>query len=241
MPNYNGNRFVEQAIGSVLRQTYPNIELLIVDDCSSDGSLRLIREIAQRDERIRVIELAQNGGVANARNAGIREARGEYVALIDNDDVWTEDKLERQLALAQRGADIVYSSYDFIDENGNAVNKPYLVPEKTDFDRMLTENVIGCSTALVKTELLRSHPFRAEFYHEDYVLWMELLQSGASALGDTEVAMHYRLVPGSRSNKKGNAAKERWKIYRGALKLNVFKSAYCFIRYAVNGIKKYFA
>ena len=112
MPNYNGRSFVEQAIDSVLCQTYPNFELLVVDDCSTDDSLQLIQQKAQCDNRIRIIALAHNVGVANARNAGIAEAKGEYIALLDNDDLWTEDKLERQLALAQKGADIVYCSFD---------------------------------------------------------------------------------------------------------------------------------
>ena len=111
MPNYNGHRFVEQAIDSVLNQTYPNFELLVVDDCSKDNSLQLIQQKAQSDDRIRVIALEHNAGVANARNVGIKEARGEFIALLDNDDLWTVDKLERQLALANKGADIVYCSY----------------------------------------------------------------------------------------------------------------------------------
>ena len=110
MPNYNGHRFVEQAIDSVLNQTYPNFELLVVDDCSKDDSLQLVQQKAQSDDRVRVIALEHNAGVANARNVGIREAKGEFIALLDNDDLWTEDKLERQLALANSGADIVYCS-----------------------------------------------------------------------------------------------------------------------------------
>lgn len=107
IPNYNGHRFVEQAIDSVLHQTYPNFELLVVDDCSKDDSLSLIQQKAQSDNRIKVIALEHNVGVANARNVGIKEAGGEYIALLDNDDLWTEDKLERQLALAGNSADIV--------------------------------------------------------------------------------------------------------------------------------------
>ena len=111
MPNYNGHRFVEQAIDSVLNQTYPNFELLVVDDCSKDDSLQLVQQKEQRDDRVRVIALEHNAGVANARNVGIKEAKGKFIALLDNDDLWTEDKLERQLALANKGADIVYCSY----------------------------------------------------------------------------------------------------------------------------------
>lgn len=240
MPNYNGHRFVEQAIDSVLNQTYQNFELIVVDDCSNDDSLSLIEHKAQSDNRIRVIALEHNAGVANARNVGIKEAKGEYIALLDNDDLWTEDKLERQLALAQKGADIVYCSYDFIDEENNSIKKPFIVPQETNFNKMLASSVISCSTSFIKTELMQAYPFNPDFYHEDYVLWMELLRVCPTAYGDQKVLMHYRQVTGSRSNKKGNAAKERWNTYRKALKLNTVTSAWAFVRYAVNGVMKYY-
>lgn len=240
MPNYNGHRFVEQAIDSVLSQTYQYFELLIVDDCSKDDSLQLIKRKAQSDSRIRVIALENNAGVANARNVGIREAKGKYIALLDNDDLWTADKLERQLATAEKGADIVYCSYDFIDEQNNPIKKPFIVPQQTNFNKMLASSVISCSTSFIKTELMQAHPFNAGFYHEDYVLWMELLRVCPTAYGDEKVLMHYRQVTGSRSNKKSNAAKERWNIYRKALKLNIATSAWAFVRYAVKGVVKYY-
>lgn len=240
MPNYNGRRFVEQAIDSVLNQTYSNFELLVVDDCSKDDSLQLIQQKAQSDDRIRVIALEYNAGVANARNVGIKEAKGAFIALLDNDDLWTEDKLERQLALANKGADIVYCSYDFIDEQNNSIKKPFIVPQQTNFNKMLASSVISCSTSFIKTELMQAHPFNPDFYHEDYVLWMELLRVCSTAYGDQKVLMHYRQVNGSRSNKKGNAAKERWNTYRKALKLNAVTSAWAFARYAVNGVVKYY-
>ena len=240
MPNYNGHRFVEQAIDSVLHQTYPNFELLVVDDCSKDDSLSLIQQKAQSDKRIKVITLEHNAGVANARNVGIKEARGEFIALLDNDDLWTEDKLERQLVLANKGADIVYCSYDFIDEQNNSIKKPFIVPQQTNFNKMLASSVISCSTSFIKTELMQAHPFNSDFYHEDYVLWMELLRVCPTAYGDEKVLMHYRQVTGSRSNKKSNAAKERWNTYRKALKLNTVTSAWAFVRYAVKGVVKYY-
>ena len=240
MPNYNGARFVEQAIDSVLNQTYQDFELIIVDDCSHDNSLQLIKAKRESDSRIQLIALKQNAGVANARNVGIKRAQGEYIALLDNDDFWERDKLERQILLAEKGADIVYCSYDFVDEKNRVIGRPFIVPQSTNFNKMLASNVISCSTCFAKSTLMKGHLFDPNFYHEDYVLWMELLRIPVKALGDTKILMHYRQVTDSRSHKKGNAAKERWKIYRKALHLNIVHSVLAFARYAMNGVVKYY-
>lgn len=242
MPVYNASRFLRDAVESVLKQTYQNLELLLIDDCSTDNSLEIAREYEQKDARVRVIAAEHNSGVANVRNRGIQEANGQYIALLDSDDVWTEDKLERQLQLVKKtNAKIVYCSYDFIDENNATIKKPFIVPSTTDYKKMLASSVISCSTALLDAELLKEHPFKPEFYHEDYVLWMELLSiQGVTAVGDTNILAHYRQVSGSRSNNKGNAAKERWNTYRQALGLNFCESVWAFVRYAIKGVLKYY-
>lgn len=241
MPVYNAEKYLGEAVTSVLNQTYRNLELIIIDDCSKDKSLKIAHSYAQNDARVRVIIGETNQGVARVRNRGIQEARGEYIALLDSDDVWREDKLERQVRLIEtRCAQIAYCSYDFIDEKGNSIAKSFIVPEETDFDKMLTRSVISCSTALIEAGLLKAHPFRGEYYHEDYVLWMELLKIPVKAVGDTEALMHYRQVKGSRSNNKWNAAKKRWKIYRTVLGMNIFQAGKVFVKYAVAGVIKYY-
>ena len=240
MPNYNGKRFVAKTIRSVLNQTYKDFELIIVDDCSSDNSVEIIRGFCEEDSRVCLITNEKNEGVSFARNMGIQKARGKYIALIDNDDTWEYDKLERQVALAETGAEIVYCSYDFINENGTSIKRPFIVPEKATFHSMLTSSVISCSTVFIRADLLKQHPFNSSYYHEDYVLWMELLSLPIRAVGDTKVLMHYRQVSGSRSSKKGNAARERWNTYRKALKLSIPKSILVFIGYSINGVIKYY-
>ena len=219
MPNYNGKRFVADAINSVLNQTYKNLELIVIDDKSTDGSLSVIEDMAKRDGRIRVIASEKNCGVAETRNKGINFAVGDYIAFLDNDDLWVPEKLECQLNLARQGAELVYCSYDFIDEHSRTVKKPFIVPEKTDFKKMLSLNAIGCSAVFIKSDLLKKHKFDHTFYHEDYVLWMKILKEPIIARGDKRVLMHYRTMKGSRSNNKVNAAKKRWLIYRKELGL----------------------
>lgn len=241
MPVYNAEKYLAEAVDSVLSQTYRNLELIIIDDCSSDNSLEIARLYTKSDDRVRVIAGEKNQGVARVRNCGIQEARGEYIALLDSDDVWCKEKLERQVKLIEsKGAQIAYCSYDFMDENGISVLKPFIVPEQTNYRKMLISNAIGCSTAFVDANLMRKHPFNPECYHEDYGLWMELLKIPVKAVGDREVLMHYRLVKGSRSSNKWNAAKNRWKIYRNDLNLNIAQSCIAFVGYSIWGVVKHY-
>ena len=241
MPVYNASKHVEEAVDSVLNQTFTDFELIVVNDGSKDDSLQILERLAQKDNRIRLLSNAGNKGVVYTRNRGIQEAVGKYIALIDSDDVWVEEKLDRQIELIKNtGAELVYSSYDFIDTNGKQIGRPFIVSEKTDYHRMLQKNEIGCSTVLIETKIIKAYMFNPAFYHEDYVLWLTLLSIPILVAGDKNVLMHYRKENGTRSNNKVNAAKHRWRIYRDALGMSVFSSGKAFISYAFWGFIKYY-
>lgn len=240
MPVYNAERFVAQAIESVLAQTYRNLELILVDDCSTDHSLSILQYYAQKDTRIHVLANEQNSGVANTRNTGIQAANGTYIALLDSDDCWHETKLEKQISrMMSMNADISYCSVDMVDENNRKI-KTFAVPEKTDYEEMLVRCYFICSTVVIEAALLKAHPFRTEYYHEDYLLWLELLSTNAVVIGLSEVLADYRQLVGSRSSGKVKAAINRWRIYRKALGMSFFRAVYVFIQYAIGGIRKYY-
>lgn len=241
LPVYNASRTIRDTVDSVLRQSYQNYELIIIEDCSRDDSLLIIRQYEQLNPKIRVLANPENKGVAFCRNIGIREASGDYISFLDSDDIWVEDKLERQVALLEKTkAQFTCASYDFIDEANRPLLRPHLVPEIIDFQTILKENIILCSTVCVEASLLKKHLFRSDYLHEDYILWLELLKLPVHTVTDTRVLTHYRLIKGSRSRNKFRAASSRWRIYRKFLKMNVFKSAYYFAQYAINGVKKYY-
>lgn len=241
MPNYNGAKYLKESIESVLAQTYTNWELLIVDDCSTDDSVKIIEEYVQQDERVHLIVQKENKGVANTRNTGIANAKGKYIALLDSDDVWKSEKLEKQKTLMEKETALIsYCSYDFIDECGKKIKKTFKVPPKTNFKKMLISSVISCSTGMFEAQLLKDHYFNDKYYHEDYVLWLELLKIPVKAVGVQEVLANYRLHSDSRSAQKINAAKERWKIYREVLRLSFFRSCFSFVGYSIRGVIKYY-
>lgn len=241
MPAYNVAPYLEQAVESVLSQSFADLELLIVNDASTDHTAAVLASLAARDKRVRVITNETNCGVAKTRNRGISLARGAYIALLDGDDYWYPEKLEKQLALAeQTDADIVYCSYDLIEERENPRHRAFIVPPETSFQKMLASNVISCSTVLLKASSLSPEPFgTAKDYSEDFLLWMQLLQAGKRAVGCTEVLGAYRLMPQSRSSSKMRCARYHWKIYRKQLHLPFFQAVGSFIQYACCGVKKY--
>lgn len=240
MPAYNAARFIEEAIRSVMAQTMTNWELLVIDDGSSDETARIAEALAAEDGRIRFLRNKENMGVARTRNRGFDLCRGSYVALLDSDDVWYPEKLERQLeCLRREDGELCYCSYAIVDAQGCPSRRDYIVPERVDFEGLLRENVIGCSTVLMKRGLLQDRRFRTDFYHEDYVLWLTLLQAGHRAVGCTQPLVKWRLIVDSRSFDKRKAARNRWRIYRGCFELPLGKSLRAFTAYAVASMKKY--
>ena len=240
LPVYNAENSLKDTIDSALSQSHLNLELIIIDDCSTDGSLRIARQCAENDARIRVLNNCVNRSVAFCRNCGIEAARGEYIAFLDSDDIWVQDKLERQISLLiETGSQFTCASYDFIDSEGKPVLRPHYVPDKLDFQSILRENVILCSSVCVDAALLKEHIFRDDYYHEDYVLWLELFRLPIRIVTDRSILTHYRFINTSRSYNKLRSAKERWRIYRDFLNMSIFESLYYISQYAVNGLKKY--
>ncbi|GHU02627.1 hypothetical protein FACS1894147_04910 [Spirochaetia bacterium] len=122
-PNYNSEAFIEATIESVLAQTYQNWEMLIVDDCSTDGSYDIALRYAENDKRISVHRMEENTGAALARDKGIELAAGEYIAFLDSDDMWLPEKLEKQLAFMQKNnCDFSFTEYEHIDEKGSSID-----------------------------------------------------------------------------------------------------------------------
>ena len=240
MPAYNAELYISKAIRSVQEQTFRDWELIVVDDGSVDDTALTAEAFAVEDSRIRVSRNGRNLGVAKSRNKGLALCQGSYVAFLDSDDVWKEKKLELQLSCIQKtGADLVYTSYAIVDGKGRKQCSDFTVPERTSFSNLLKENVIGCSTVLLTAEAVKNVGFEENVFHEDFVLWLDLLRSGRRAVGLRQVLVDYYLHPNSKAGNKHNSARKRWDIYRQYLGLSLGKSAWYFAHYAIAGARKY--
>lgn len=232
-PVYNAELYLEETIQSVISQSYSHWELLVIMDANSiDQSLVLAKKWSQKDPRIKVLESATNLGVAHNRNYGIQEAKGDFIAFLDADDLWLPQKLEKQvLFMETRSIDFSCHSYQQINIHGERLSLIRRVPPRIDYFDLLKSNRIGCLTVMVRSSLLKKFSFKPQLPHEDFLLWLELLQQTPS-YGIDEVLGLYRVMPQSRSSNKKQAALNRWLIYRKILKLNLIKSIYYFIHYA---------
>ena len=240
MPAYNAMRYIETAVRSVMAQTYTDWELIVVDDGSSDDTCGVVRSLMAEDPRIQLVQNPENRGVSHTRNRGLDLCRGDYVALLDCDDVWLPEKLEKQLALAaESGADVLYCSYGIVDEGGHARCDDFIVPPQITYRETLSHSVISCSTALLSRRVVDAYRFRTDYYHEDLVLWLEILRDGYTAAGVTDVLAWYRVFEGTSSSNKLQSAARRWVVIRRCMREPLLSSIGAMMRYAWITVRKY--
>ena len=237
MPAYNAARYIESAVQSVIAQTYPNWELLIVNDASRDDTLALARSLADQEQRIRVFDQPKNAGVAAARNKALEHTQGRYIAFLDSDDLWEPEKLSRQVEFMEREAvTVCYSQYLRIDENGEALGR-VIPPQKVGYQEMLKSNFIGNLTGIYNCEILGKERF-SDFKHEDYVAWLALVRKAGAAHGIEEILAKYRVYSGSTSSNKLRTIGWQWRIYRQTQSLGVIRSAILMVWYAIYAVIK---
>lgn len=239
MAAYNAEKTIEQAINSVLKQTYPNFELLVINDCSKDGTVELVKNIAATDSRIHLLTNEKNSGVSYTRKHGLEEAKGPWIAILDSDDAWAPDKLEKQIDLQIKvNADLLFTGSAFMDSNGQLIDWHLHVPAEVTYRQLLKQNVLSNSSALVRKELYAKYYAIGDGMHEDFAIWLSILKEGKKAYGVSEPLLIYRIAKSSRSGNKIKAAKMNWNTYR-YVGLNPIEAAYYEVWYIVKGILKY--
>lgn len=239
MAAYNAEKTIGQAIDSVLNQTYPNIELVVINDCSKDGTVKLVESFAVRDSRVRLISNEKNCGVSYTRRHGLEEARGEWIAILDSDDAWTPDKLEKQIILQKKtNAELLFTGSAFMDEGGQPINGYLAVTTEISYRRLLKQNILSNSSALVRKDLYEKYYAAGDGMHEDFAIWLSILKEGGKAYGVNEPLLIYRIAKSSKSGNKVKAALMNWNTYR-YVGLNVFEAFYYECWYMVKGLQKY--
>ena len=239
MAAYNAEKTIKSAVESVSAQTCADWELIVVNDCSRDKTAEIVSDIAAKDHRVKLISNETNLGVSLTRKKALDAATGDWIAVLDSDDMWTPDKLEKQLALAEKeNADLVFTGSAFIDNDGNPINWQLHVPSEMKYRELLKQNLISNSSVLVKKELYEKFYAVGDDMHEDFAMWLNITKAGYKVCGLDEALLIHRLSRGSRSRNKLKCAIRTWNSYR-YVGLNLFEAMYFMCWYAVRGILKY--
>lgn len=242
MPAYNSSNFIEESINSVLIQSYKNIELIIIDDFSTDCTSSILKRLEDVDDRITVINLTKNEGVANARNIGIDISRGEFIAFIDSDDIWDKNKIAVQIAfMKQNDCKFSYGEYKpfSVGPKGFLFKKSRLPPERLSYNDLISNgNPIGASTTMLEKYYIGSLRFE-KVGHEDFLFWLDFLKKNnleALKFGSTHPLVLYRLHNSSLSSSKIKAALWFWNIVHNKQGIAFATSFKIFLKYAFIGI-----
>lgn len=240
-PCYNGEKYISETIESVIKQTYSNWEMLIIDDGSTDNSAKIIDKYVSKDGRIRFLR-QKNSGSATARNNGIKHAKGRFIALLDADDIWKPNFLEEQLKfMKEKNTICVFSSYNRIDSASRQIGhttkaKPFITTKD-----MKIMNQIGCLTGVYDSSKYGKIYLREELnsIRDDYAYWYDIVSLDNEAYGNSKILAEYRVLEGSTTGKKQKLIIKQYEFYRHYLNESVFRSTINVFKWGVAGIHKF--
>ncbi len=212
-PSYNCARFVELTIKSAQAQTYQNWEMLIQDDCSTDGSIEVIKRIAATDSRIKLERNPQNLGAAVTRNNAIRRSQGRWLAFLDSDDIWLPDKLEKQLSFMEANdCDFSFTRYEHISEDGESLDEQANVIKHLSYRKLLMHSWPGCLTVMYKQDI-NSKVYCGDIKkNNDTALFLKVIKTCRNAMGLDECLALYRI-------RKNSISRNKWKIIKPFVKV----------------------
>lgn len=240
MPAYNAEKYIEEAIRSVLAQTYSNWELVIVNDASKDGTEEIIKRYQTLDKRIKFHSLTENKGVANARNVAMQNSIGQYLAFLDSDDLWLPEKLAKQIQFMQaKGYVFTYHAYRTLNEVDKKLGKIISVPTKIDYNEFLKGNNTGsCLSTCIDRNVIKEL-FMPDENHEDYICWLNIFRKyKVFGYGMSDCLAYYRIGKTSRSSNKLKSAYWTWNVYRKSQGMSLIVSGYYFMHYAFAAVFK---
>ena len=233
VPVYNSSKNIKECINSVINQSYKNIEIIIVNDKSTDNSLDIINSF--KDKRIKVINLKENSGVSIARNKGIEVSVGDLICFLDSDDYWNLKKIERQVKFIKNKA-FIYSDYEYLKKGKR---KRVHVPKTINYKEALKNTTIFTSTVMFNMEYLNKEDIYMPNIKlgQDTSTWWKVLKKVGIAYGMNDCLSIYRVGNISLSSNKIKSVMGTWNILKME-DLNIFFRIYCFICYIFNAIKR---
>ena len=241
LPNYNKAEFLEEAINSVITQTYKNWHLYIIDDNSSDNSEEIIDKFSNL-KNVTIIKLQKNKGPSFCRNYAMRISKSKYISFIDSDDSWLSDKLEKQIYFMEKhNLSFTYTDYTpFFESFGKKkIRKRTFLKDHFNYRTFLKNSSINTTTMIIARSILGSHRFRKIKLLEDYLFKCKLLKGNNIAKKLDENLAFYRISNKSRSSQRLKNIYWLWHINKNYNKLNFFDNIISIFFISINSIKKY--
>ncbi len=226
MPSYNCGDFVERAIRSVQAQTYQNWEIIFIDDCSTDDTIKPVTEMRSQDARIHPIQNISNMGAAASRNNALKEAKGRWIAFLDSDDLWEPEKLEKQIRfMIENDYAFSYTGYQEIDEDSKETGVFVTGPTHITKRGMYAFCWPGCLTVMYDAEKVGLIQIADIKKNNDYAMWLKACKKADCFLLDECLAKYRRGRKGSVSS-HGIATMIKWhyKLFREAEGMSAFFS-----------------
>ena len=240
MPYFKKERYVRDSISSILSQTYENLEIILIDDELSSESKDLLTDITKSDKRINLIKNHKNLGAGFSRNNAIKKSNGKYIAFCDCDDVWLENKLERQINFMEKNDySFTFTAYQIINEIGKIIGSRN-VKKKISFKDLIKSCDIGLSSVIVKKKIFEEKKilFTNLKTKEDYVLWLKLAKENVGLYGFQENLSYWRKTNNSLSSSVIQKLIDGYRVYSIHLGFNFFKSLFCLIILSLNFMLK---
>ena len=240
MPNFNCEKYIGETVESVLNQTYTDWELLIVDDCSTDKSVEIIRSFMEKDGRIKLFINEKCGGAAASRNRAIREAKGKWIAFLDSDDLWTADKLEKQIKFMEEGGyHFSCTDYDHINEQSQPLNVKVTGPKKVTRHKMFNYCYLGCLTVMYDSEVTGLIQIPDSITkRNDYALWLKISKF-AVCYRLSGIYAHYRSRRGSLSHQsKLKLIKYHYRLFRNSENMCAVRALFYTCKNLFHGVFK---
>ena len=239
-PIYNAERYIDKTLESVFAQTYKDIEIVLVDDCSKDKSAQIVAKYrASHPEMVYFLQ-HKNMGAGAARNKALELASGQYVAFLDSDDLWLPEKTEKQIKLMkEKKSPFSYAAIEIMDEDGKIIKGKRNLKETCDYKYLLYNTIIATSSVIVDRTILGNFKMPLRRGGQDYATWLSLLRDGTVAYGINETLVRYRVRSNSLSSNKLKSIKQVWEIQTQDEKIGKILAAYHVCYFAFNALKKY--
>jgi teichuronic acid biosynthesis glycosyltransferase TuaG len=241
IPVYNAGRFIGGTLESVLQQTYRHLEIILVDDGSTDDSVQIIRNYQKKDRRVILLQNAINMGVSYSRNRGTVKAGGEYICFLDNDDRWEKEKIRLQYDdIKQRSLLFSCTARKLVDEEDREKRKKIIRVSRTiTYKTLLAENSISCSSVMLLRELALRHPMKP-IKHEDYANWLEIIKEIGMIGGLNLPLLRYTVRPSSISGNKIRSLRWLYGLFKKELKMSPITCIFWYVINLFSKIRKFY-